>query len=199
MRPSRGLSNAVPQGSLAAAANAPGRGSKFAKFFQIPNTPKDDGAGSNANTTSSTPSVPSTHQPTTSSIRDGMNSTSMGGMNMGMLGGTNPTPPNGTSGSAGSSMIFNGLNSAPSQQQSSMSMNGFIGSGMSGRMASPTQPLLSQMQQQQSQHMGGGVPRMPGNNGPDMNALAGLLNDRNGGVTGGTMEGILAALDASVS
>ncbi|KAG8856323.1 hypothetical protein FRB96_006474 [Tulasnella sp. 330] len=198
VRPSRGLSNAVPQGSLAAAANAPGRGSKFAKFFQTPNTPKEEGTGSNVNTTSSTPSVPSTHQSTASSIiRDGMNSSNMGGMNLSMLGG-NPTTPNGTSGSAGSSMIFNSLNPGPSQQQSSMSANGYIGSGMNGRMASPTQPLLSQMQQQQSQHLGGGAARMSGNNGPDMSALAGLLNDRNGGgVTGGTMEGILAALDAS--
>ncbi|KAG9038196.1 hypothetical protein FRB95_002636 [Tulasnella sp. JGI-2019a] len=196
VRPSRGLSNAVPQGSLAAAANAPGRGSKFAKFFQNPNTQKEDGTGSNANTSSSTP-APSA---TSSIIRDGMNGNGMGGMNLGMLGGTNPSTPNG-GGSTGSSMAFNGINSGASQQQSTMSMNGYIGSSMGGRMASPTQPLLLQMQQQQQQpqHLGNGAaPRMLGNSGADVNALAGLLGDRNGGgVTGGTMEGILAALDAS--
>lgn len=186
VRPSRGLSNAVPQG-LAAAANAPGRGSKFAKFFQTPGTPKDEG-NSHANTTPAIPASVNMQPPQPSVNRDSLLSNN--NPTVGLLGGS-PNPMS-VAGSPGT--FSNGVQGA--------NMNGTMGLGghvMGGRIASPTQSMLLQQQQQISSANSARINGSAGDVG-----LAGLLSglggiDRaGGGMTGGTMEGIMAALDATV-
>ncbi|KAG8948587.1 hypothetical protein FRC04_009489 [Tulasnella sp. 424] len=192
----------VPPGNLPllSGAGAGGRTSKFAKFFsQQPPTPKDESGPSMGGLGSG---LPLPNGPT-NPLLSHQSQPSLGGrdpmsMNLGNMG----LPP--LNGSI--SGLPNGVGNGMGHPNGMMGLGGPGGMGMGGRIASPTQHGHFAVQQQQQQPQMINAPPRLGGGTTTPDALAGLFANAERGMgqlnnpaapTGGTMEGLLAALDAS--
>lgn len=185
---------------LLSGAGAGGRTSKFAKFFsQQPPTPKDEsgptmsglGSGLPPSNGPTNPMLSHQSQPSLGG-RDPM-SMNLGNMGLPPLNGPISGLPNGVGNGMG---LANGMMGLPG------------GMGMGGRIASPTQHGHFAVQQQQQQPQMINAPPRLGGGTTTPDALAGLFANADRGMgqlnnpaagTGGTMEGLLAALEVSVS
>ncbi|KAG8993578.1 hypothetical protein FRB90_000661, partial [Tulasnella sp. 427] len=190
----------APNLPLLSGAGAGGRTSKFAKFFnQQPTTPKDEplstmsglGSGLPPPNGPTNPLLGHQSQPSLGG-RDPM-SMNLGNMGLPPLNGPISGLPNGVGNGMG---LANGM----------MGLGGPGGMGMGGRIASPTQHGHFGVPQQQPQPGMINTPPRLGGGTTTPDTLAGLFGNADRGIgqlnnpvagTGGTMEGLLAALDAS--